>query len=90
MFLEFAISPFNMRKKFKLSSPGNRVDFSGNRVDFHLLVGKPVSHFGNRVDIRERLFGKLGNFSGNEVGFSENRVGCSGDRGSTFLIFFAC
>ena len=41
MFLEFAISPFNIRKNSEMPSSGNRVDFSGNQVDFHLLVGKP-------------------------------------------------
>ena len=59
MFLEFAISPFNMRKNSKMSSSGNGLDFSGNLVDFNLLFGKP----GWLLEKRNKqggLFGKPG------------------------------
>ena len=47
-----------------MSSLGNQVDFSRDRVDFHLLVAK-----------LGKLFGKLSRNSGNRVDFSGNWVG---------------
>ena len=54
MFLEFAISPFYMQKKFEMSNSGNRVDFFVNRVNFHSPVGKPGKLIGwPMIDIFE-------------------------------------
>ena len=60
IFLEFAILPCPMRKNLKMLSSGNRGDFSGNQVDFHLLFRtlgrhfrKPCRHLETGQTIRE-------------------------------------
>ena len=61
MSLEFAFSPFNMRKIRKDPSSGNRV--------LHLLVGKQ----GRLYRKTGKHFRKPGRHSGNRVGFSGDR-----------------